>query len=191
MIYEFPVPGSPFKFWLHRLQPPTSAPVMQDICWQDLQEPGSPVVHGGACAGFGLSQQWWLQCLCLFRQGVLPAGSSEWMWWRMGTVGTACSLLCFTGYRCPFPDRERVKQAQLHIPTAVPAWFLSDRTQRSLITHLYEISNSLYGHKKRGRIFLSTEPWLGELYLPQVQISPLWALDSCKRGFGVDSLGQQ
>lgn len=88
--------------------------------------------------------------------------------------------LCFTGYRCPFPDRERVKQAQLHIPTAVPAWFLSDRTQRSLITHLYKISNSLYGHKKRGRIFLSTEPWLGELYLPQVQISPLWALDSCK-----------
>lgn len=37
------------------------------------------------------------------RQGVLPAGGREWMCWRMGTVGTACSLLCFTGYRCTSP----------------------------------------------------------------------------------------
>lgn len=61
MNYEFPVPESPFKFWLHTLQPCTSASIMQDICWQNLQEEA----HGGACAGFGLSHQWWLQTRCV------------------------------------------------------------------------------------------------------------------------------
>lgn len=42
--YEFPVPESLFKIWLHTLHPCTSASMMQDICWQKLQQES----HGGA-----------------------------------------------------------------------------------------------------------------------------------------------